>query len=349
MEQLRVVVAKPLATEYVERLRSAEPRVELVIESDLLPPMRWPSDHEGDPSFQRTREQQARFDALVDSADILYGIPDTNPAALARAVRANPKLKWVQTMAAGGGSQVKAANLTEDELARVVFTTSAGVHAGTLAEFALFGVLAGAKDLPQLLDHKSRHYWSPSRWTMKQVSDMTVVVVGMGSIGQECARRFAELGATVIGVNRSIKPVAAVEKLYTPDAIVEAARDADALVNALPGAVGTEGLISREVLEALKPGAIIASVGRGLCIEEQALVDLLASGHLGFAALDVTKVEPLPAESPLWDLPNVLISPHTAANSEKEDARIAELFLANLGVFLQGGRMRNVVDTKLFY
>lgn len=349
MDQLRVVVAKPLDSDYVQHIRAAEPRIDLVIEPDLLPPMRWPSDHEGDPAFQRTPEQQARFEELVDSADVLYGIPDTKPASLARTVRANPRLKWVQTMAAGGGSQVKAAGLTDEELARVIFTTSAGVHAGTLAEFALFGVLAGAKDLPQLLEHKARHYWSPSRWVMKQVSDMTVVVIGLGSIGQECAKRFAELGATVIGVNRSIKQVSGVSKLFTSDQIVEAAAGADALVNALPGAVGTEGLISREVLEALKPGAIVASVGRGPCIEEDAMADLLASGHLSFAALDVTKVEPLAADSPLWDLPNVLIAPHTAANSEKEDGRIAELFLANVKAFLDGGRMRNVVDTQLFY
>lgn len=349
MDQLRVIVAKPLAAEYVERIRNAEPRIDLVIEPDLLPPMRWPSDHEGDPGFERTPEQQARFDELVDSADVLYGIPDTNPVALARTVHANPKLRWVQVMAAGGGSQVKAADLTGDELSRVIFTTSAGVHAGTLAEFALFGVLAGAKDLPQLLEHKSRHFWSPSRWTMRMIADMTVVVVGMGSIGQECAKRFAELGATVIGVNRSIKQVPVLSSLFTSDQIVVAAQGADALVNALPGAVGTEGLISREVLEALKPGAIVASVGRGMCIDEDAMAELLASGQLGFAALDVTKVEPLPVDSPLWELPNVLVSPHTAANSDQEDARIAELFLGNVKAFLEGGRMRNVVDTKLFY
>lgn len=349
MDQLRVVVAKPLAAEYVERIRSAEPRIELVIEPDLLPPMRWPSDHEGDPAFRRTPEQQRRFDELVDSAEVLYGIPDTKPAALRRTVRANPKLKWVQIMAAGGGSQVKAADLSPEELQRVIFTTSAGVHAGPLAEFALFGVLAGAKDLPQLLAQKAAHYWSESRWVMRHVSDMTVVVVGMGGIGQECARRFAGLGATVIGVNRSIKQVDAVEKLYTSDQIVEAAQGADALVNALPGAVGTEGLISRAVLEALKPGAILASVGRGVCIDEDALAQLAASGQIGFAALDVTAVEPLPTTSPLWDLPNVLVAPHTAANSEKEDARIAELFIENVRAFLDGGRLRNVVNTKLFY
>ena len=349
MDQLRVVVAKPLAAEYVERIRSAEPRIDLVIEPDLLPPMRWPSDHEGDPAFRRTPEQQRRFDELVDSAEVLYGIPDTKPAALQRTVRANPKLRWVQTMAAGGGAQVRAADLSPEELQRVTFTTSAGVHAVPLAEFALFGVLAGAKDLPRLLAHKAAHHWSEERWMMRHVADMTVVVVGMGSIGQECARRFAGLGATVIGVNRSIKQVDAVEKLYTSDQIVEAAQGADALVNALPGAVGTEGLISRAVLEALKPGAIIASVGRGACIDEDALIELAASGQIGFAALDVTTVEPLPADSPLWDLPNVLVAPHTAANSEKEDARIADLFIDNVRAFIDGRRLRNVVNTELFY
>ncbi len=349
MEQLRVVIAKPLADEYVERLKLADPRVAVSYEPDLMPPMRWPSDHGGDPSFKRTPEQQARFNELIDSADILYSFPNTDSAELARTVHANPKLKWVHIMAAGGGSAVKAAKLTDDELKRVVFTTSAGVHAGTLAEFALFGVLAGTKELPRLQADKKRHYWPTSRRTMGMVSDMTVVVVGMGAIGQECAKRLAGLGATVIGVNRSIKPVDAVQKLYTSDQIVEAAKGADALVNALPGAVGTDSLISREVLEALAPGAIIASVGRGQCIDEDAMTQLLSSGHLGFAALDVTKIEPLPADSPLWDLPNVVISPHTAANSAKEDSRIVDLFIGNLRAFLDGRGMRNVVNTELFY
>ena len=267
MDQLRVVVAKPLAAEYVERIRSAEPRIDLVIEPDLLPPMRWPSDHD-DPAFRRT-PNSAAFRRIVDSAEVLYNIP-TPTAALQRRC-ANPRWK-VQTMAAGW-LPGQAASLLRGTAART-FTTSAGVHASAGRVRALRR-LAGAKGLPRLLAHKAAHHWSGA------VDDeagrhMTVVVVGMG-IGQECARRFAGLGATVIGVNRSIKQVDAVEKLYTSDQIVEAAQGADALVNALPGAVGTEGLISRAVLEALKPGAIIASVGRGACIDEDALIELAAS------------------------------------------------------------------------
>ena len=113
MDKLRIVVAKPLADEYVERIRQADERFEVVIEPDLLPPMRWPSDHSGDQSFKRTPEQQARFEELVDSADVLYGIPDTKSSALARAVHSNPRLKWVQIMAAGGGAQVKSHRVEE--------------------------------------------------------------------------------------------------------------------------------------------------------------------------------------------------------------------------------------------
>lgn len=349
MESVRVVIAKPLAPKFVEQLRAAVPEIEVVDDQSLLPQMRWPADHCGDPAFKRTAEQQARFEEMIDSADILYGIPDESPASLARTIRANPKLRWVQAMAAGAGAALKAADLTPEELERVTMTTSAGVHATPLAEFAVMGVLAGAKNLPKLIRDKQNHYWDQQRSAMRSIKGMRVVVVGMGSIGRECAKDFAALGATVIGVNRSIKPVDHIEKLYTSDQIVEAATGADVLINALPGAVGTEKLISRETLEALAPGAIIASIGRGHCVDEEALIDLLKSGHIGFAALDVVAHEPLDASSPLWDLDNVLISPHCTTIVDTQDAEIMELFIGSLQKFLNGERPANVVDTKLFY
>lgn len=349
MGKLRVVVAKPLADDYVERLRSADSHVEVIYEPDLMPAIRWPGDHDGDPNFTRTHEQQARLEELVDSADVLFGVVDQDPAQLARAVRSNPRLRWVHLMAAGGGQMVRAAHLTCDEMAKVIFTTSAGVHAEPLAEWALFGLLAGVKDLPRLEADKAERIWPRRRRIVGMVSQMRIVVVGMGSIGQACARRFAQLGATVVGVNRSIKPVEAIERLYTSDQIVEAAQGADALVNVLPGALGTEGLISRQVLDQLAPGAIIVSIGRGHCVDEQTMTQMLASGRLGFAALDVVEKEPLSSHSQLWDLPNVLLCPHTAANSADEDSHIVDLFIANLRAFLNSEQMRNVVNTELFY
>ena len=204
-DRLRVVAAVPLDEELCRLIERIEPRVEMISDPALVPPMRWPADWEGDPAFSRTPQQQADYEAMVDSADALFGIPDVSPAQLARTVAANPRLRWVMTTAAGGGGQVKAAGLDQDALDRIVFTTSAGVHAGPLAEFAVFGVLAGAKGLPRLRADQDARVW-PQRWEMRQIDEMTVLVVGLGGIGAECARRFHALGATVWGTRHRTSP-----------------------------------------------------------------------------------------------------------------------------------------------
>lgn len=347
-ERLKVVVCTPLTPENCTLITQLEPRIDLVVDQALLPPMRWSGDHEGDPSFARTPEEQARFEALCDSAEALYGIPDTKPAQLARTVRANRQLRWVHTMAAGGGSQVKAAGLTAEEMAPVEFTTSAGAHADTLAEFAVFGVLCGAKMLPRLLAQQRDKVWS-TRWAMKQVFQMTVLVVGMGNIGRATAARFAALGARVIGVNRTVREVPGVEKVYPSDQIVEAAKQADAIVNTLPQALDTDKLISAEVWANVKPGVIFASTGRGTCVDEDALVAALQDGRVAFAAMDVFAREPLPADSPLWEMENVLVSPHTGALNDSEDALIARMFAENARRLLDGEELANRIDRINFY
>lgn len=347
-DRLSVFVCTPLPNELCSLVTELEPRIDLVVDQDLLPTMRWAGDHEGDPSYSRTPEQQARFDALCDAAEALYGIPDTKPAALARTVRANPSLRWVHTMAAGGGAQVKASGLTTDEMAPVEFTTSAGAHADTLAEFAVFGVMAGAKDLPRLKRLQRERAWS-TRWAMKQVFQMTVLVVGMGTIGRATAARFAALGARVIGVNRSVREVQGVDVVYPSTELADVIEQADAIVNALPQAVDTVGLISAGVLARVKPGAIFVSTGRGNCVDEDALAAALADGRLAFAALDVFAVEPLPASSPLWDMENVIVSPHTGALNPGEDEIIARMFAENARRLLDGEELANRIDRVHFY
>jgi phosphoglycerate dehydrogenase-like enzyme len=285
---------------------------------------------------------------MLDSADALYGIPDVDPAALKRTADANPDLRWVHTMAAGGGGQVKAAGLDPAQLQRIVFSTSAGVHGGPLAEFAVFGVLAGAKDLSRLLAQQRDHTWS-GRWQMRQVAEMTVLVVGLGGIGAEVARRLSGLGATVVGTSRHHRPVDHVDRLIRTDQIAATVPDVDAIVLTLPGTAATERLIGAAVLAAVKPGTILVNVGRGTVVDEDALLAALRDGRIGFAALDVFAAEPLPADSPLWDEPNVLVSPHTAALNAAEDRLIAELFAANASRLLNGEQLRNVVDTVDFY
>lgn len=347
-DRIRVVLATPLAPELRSIVTDVDPRVEFLVDDELLPPQRFPGDHTGDPAYRRTEEQERRFFELLTQGDILYGIPDVDAGMLARAVRENPRLQWVQTMAAGGGSTVKDADLTADELDRVVFTTSAGVHGPTLTEFAVFGLLAGAKDLPRLQAQQRRHEWT-DRWAMRQLHEMTVLVIGLGGIGADTARVLAAFGTTVIGVRRNPAPVEHVERVYGIDELPHALSRADGIVITLPGTAETEGLYDAAMIAATKPGAIVVNVGRGTVIDETALVEGLDSGRIGYAALDVTAVEPLAADSPLWDRDDVLISPHTAALSSLEDERIAELFADNLRRHLDGRPLRNVVDTRHFY
>lgn len=347
-KRLRAVAAVPLPEELCRLIEELEPRVEMIRDHSLMHPMRGPADWSGDPEHTRTPAQQAAFDDMVDSADVLFGIPDVDPAALARTVAANPRLRWVMTTAAGGGAQVKAAGLDRADLDRITFTTSAGVHGGPLAEFAVFSVLAGAKNLPRLMQDQQDRVW-PDRWEMRQVDEMTVLVVGLGGIGVECARRFHALGAQVWGTTRTGEPVEGVDKLVPLDELVQAAGQVDAIVVTLPGTEQTHHLIGEEVFAAVKPGVILASVGRGTVIDEGALVSALDDGRVAFAGLDVFEVEPLVADSPLWSHPHVLISPHTAALSSKEEERIARRFAENAARLLDGRPLRAVVDTVEFY
>src|SRR5699024_4793470 len=212
-------------------------------------------------------EEQASFEAMVDSADALFSLPDVDPAALARTVRANPGLRWVHGTAAGAGSQVKAAGLTVEELDRITFTTSAGVHGDSLAEFAVFGIFAGAKDLVRLQAQQKDRLWS-NRWTMRQVGDMNILVAGLGGIGQAVAVRLKALGATVWGTSRRSRPVDGVDQLVQVDDLISVMAQIDAVVVTLPGTTETESLFSCELFNAAKPKLIVVQVGQGTVIDE---------------------------------------------------------------------------------
>jgi phosphoglycerate dehydrogenase-like enzyme len=251
-------------------------------------------------------------------------------------------------MAAGGGGQVKEASLSEEQLERIVFTTSAGVHAKPLAEFALFGLLAGAKTLDRLQRQQENREWT-DRWMMGQLAQQTILVVGLGGIGRRVAELLHAFGATVIGTSRHETSVPGVNSVVHPDDLVTVAGEVDGVVVTLPGTAATEGMLGGAFFGALRPGATIVNVGRGSVIKEDALVSALNSGIVGFVALDVFATEPLPTDSPLWHMSNVIISPHTAALSATEDRLIAEVFVANATRLLDGQELVNRVNTVEFY
>ena len=343
-EKLRVVIATPLEDALVRMIADSDPRLEIVSRPELLgpPDIDWMRGHE------RTPNDEERYRVMVDSADVLFGVPDHSGRALARTVAANPGLRWVHTIPAGGGQQVKSAHLDEEALERIVFTTSAGVHAVPLAEFAVFGVLAGIKRLPWLQGMQANHQWGP-REPLGLLREQTVLVVGLGQIGLLTTQLLSRLGCRVIGVHRREVEAPGITAIVPVEDFAAAARDADAIVLALPGTEQTEKILGPKVLATVKPGVTVVNVGRGTTVDEPALIDALQDGRVGLAVLDVTYVEPLPQDSPLWTLPNVLLAPHTAAISEHEPRLIAELFADNARRFLDGEPLRNVVNTREFY
>jgi phosphoglycerate dehydrogenase-like enzyme len=330
-----VVIATPIAEQLVERLRAVDDRLDVRFERDLLPPPRYPSDHVGDPSFVRSPEQEARFNALTAAAEVLFGFPREDPAQLALAVRRAPKLRFVQATYAGAGQQLAAARLTREELDRVAFASASGVHATPLAEWAVFGILAFTKGLPRLLADKQARRWD--HYPVDELPGATLLVIGQGSIGREVTRLGESFGMRVLAVKRD------------QGDLDELLPQADAIVVSLPLTDETRGLLGRDRVARMRDGAIFVNVGRGGVVDESALVDALRSGKLRGAALDVFAEEPLPPKSPLWELDNVILSPHTAALSVNENARIVDLFAENLRRYLAGDALVSRIKPGVFY
>ncbi len=348
MAPVPVVIASPLEPELVDRLRDVDDRLDVRFEPDLLPPTRFPCDHRGDPAFTRAPAAEARFAELVAGAEILFGIPEESPERLAWAVRIAPALRFVQATFAGAGQQVGAAGLTPEELTRVRFTSSAGVHATPLAEWSFFGILALRKGLPRLLaDTRERRF---DHYPVDELRGAQLLVVGLGAIGREVARLGAAFGMRVAGVRRDPREAGRyVDRVYGPDRLDALAAEADAIVITLPLTEETAGLVSRRTIEAMRPDAVFVNVGRGAVVDEPALVEALRAGRIRGAALDVFATEPLPADNPLWRLENVIISPHTAALSIHENARIVELFAENLRRYLAGEELVSRIRPDVFY
>lgn len=347
--QIIVAIAVPLEAELVERIRAVDPSVMVLYEPELLPPERFPADHAGDPAFKRTADQEERYWAMLKAADVLYGFPNESPDGLARIARENPRLRWVHAMAAGAGGAVRASGLAQEALQKFKITTSAGVHALPLAEFAALGVLNGLKRTPELARDQTAKVWPQLRTPTRLVNGSTLVVTGLGEIGLETARIARALGMKVSGTKRTVEPIEGIEKVTDNAGLTTLLSTADAVVNTLPGTPFTEKLFNRAVFAAMKPGTVFVNVGRGTVVDEQALLEALENGQVSYACLDVFAVEPLPQDSPLWNHPRVMVSPHTSALSEAENRLIAERFCANLRTVLDGGNPPHLVDTIHFY
>jgi phosphoglycerate dehydrogenase-like enzyme len=346
----QVLIASPLEAELAARIQAADPRAEVRFEPDLLPPARYPADHRGDPAFRRDAEGEARWRALLDRAEVLFGVPGDSADGLAEVVTGLPWLRWVHATSAGAGEWVRRTELPPEALKRVAITTSSGVHAVPLAEFAVLGLLAVAKGLPRLLEDQRARRWPEIRQPFRELHGQTLFLVGLGAIGREVARLGKALGMRTVGFRRTEGPPPEwVDEVHGPRRLPELAGRADAMVVSLPLTDQTAGLIDRATIEHLPASCIFVNVGRGGVVDEPALVDALRDRRIAGAALDVFAAEPLPDDSPLWTLPNVLVTPHAAALSDRENERIVELFVDNLRRYLDGQPLRNVVEPGVYY
>jgi phosphoglycerate dehydrogenase-like enzyme len=336
---VRVLIGSALEAGHVARIAAVDPAVQVLYAPELLPTTRYAADHHGPPRDLSEADLE-RWRSMRAAADVSFDFDWLDPAAMA----ANcPRLRWVQASSSGIGQFIERSGLGDSD---ITFTTAAGVHAIPLAEFALTGVLYFVKELPYLARRQSARSWE--RYTTRQLAGRRVTVVGLGQVGRKTCELFTALGAEVVGVARYADAPGAAT-VVAVDAIDEVLPHSDAIVLCCPLTPETRGLLSARRLRLLPPGAIVVNIARGPVIDEPAMIEALADGHLGGAFLDVAAVEPLPAESPLWDMPNVLISPHSASTVDAENATLTSLFCDNLRRWLDGAPLRNVYSREKGY
>jgi phosphoglycerate dehydrogenase-like enzyme len=293
--------------------------------------------------YAATRDEAAD---LVRDADIAF-----TPFLTAEMVASAPRLRWVHSSAAAVEGLLPLPALAERGIA---ISNSRGVQAVAMAEHVMGGLLVLSHKFNRMLEAQRERRWMQNDlvndwpWLL---SGKNMTIVGLGTIGIEVARRAHAFGMRVSGVRRrpnEPKPDF-VDRVVGPDQIDSVLRGCDILVLSAPGVSATARMITPDRIEMLNPGAVIANVARGQIIDEQAMIAALQSGRLGGAVLDVFEKEPLSADSPLWSLPNVVISPHSSGLRASHWDEIIALFSDNIRRFTAGRSMTNLVDAAAGY
>jgi phosphoglycerate dehydrogenase-like enzyme len=288
-------------------------------------------------------DASADMDEALEGADVLFAWRPRS-GLLAPAWDRAAELRWIQSASAG------VEDLLFEELVRspVVLTNARGVFDDAMAEYVLGLLLLFAKGLPGVLDRQRRREWRPR--DSEQLSGKRLLVVGAGSIGHAIGRRCKGAGMTVRGVGRTSRDRDDVfGPIHGADELAESCAWADVVVNVLPGTPETRHLFDESMFAAMQPTTRFVNVGRGSTVDEAALAEALQAGRIAGAALDVFEREPLPEDSPLWDLPNVVVSPHMSADFAGWRETLVELFVENLQRYLTGRPLKNVVDKELGY
>jgi phosphoglycerate dehydrogenase-like enzyme len=254
-----------------------------------------------------------------------------------------PRLKWLHV----GGTGIDRLRPLSDLDPELMITNTPGLNAEMMADYVICVILMLTWDFPRLVRNQLERLWE--RWPVDRVQGKVLALIGVGNIGRSVASRATALGIRVIGVKRSPGPVPGVEQVVGLDQLHQILRLADFVVLAVPLTSETWGMIGPRELEAMKKSAYLINVCRGRVVQEHALITALQRGHIAGAALDVFESEPLPVDSELWKLKNVVISPHISSWSKDYRMRAAEIFCANLEKYLAGEPLLHIIDRSKEY
>jgi len=265
---------------------------------------------------------------------IMFGI-EVRDFMLAGALR----LKWIQSLATGVDHFLRCPSLRPN----VLITSGRGIHGPPMREQVVYMMMAVSRDAVRAVGDQKAHFWERRLWST--LHGKTAVIAGTGVVGAAIGELLKALGMHVIGVTRTPRPAAGFDEMIATDRLAEAARRADYLINMLPASADNIGRFDATIFGAMKATAHYISAGRGQTVDEAALLKVLRERRIAGAALEVFQTEPLPAESPFWDLPNVFITPHIGGYVIEYEDFIMPLIVDNMRLFLAGrpGEMRNIV------
>lgn len=251
-----------------------------------------------------------------------------------------PRLQWIQSLATGVDHFLRCPSLRPD----VLITSGRGIHGPPMREQVVYMMMGVSRDVVRAVGDQKAHFWERRLWST--LHGKTAVIAGTGIVGTAIAELLKALGMHVIGVSRSPRAAAGFDEMTATDRLADAAARADYLINMLPASADNLDIFDAKVFGAMKPSAYYISAGRGQTVDEAALLTALSERRIAGAALEVFQTEPLPPDSPFWDLPNVFILPHIGGYVVEYEDFIMPLVVDNMRLFLAGrqSEMQNIVE-----
>ena len=269
---------------------------------------------------------------FIEKMDILLTIRISD-----HLIKKASKLKWIQALTTGVDYIINLPSLRKE----VLITSARGIHGPQMSEMAFLLMLALNRNFPQIIRNQDQRVWE--RWPGKLLYQKKVGILGVGVIGEEIARKCKAFGMTVFGIDIVKRKVDAVDHFYGPEELLQVIQEVDYFIIVAPNTPQTQKLVGAKVFSSMKSTAFLISIGRGEIVDEEALIHALKTGQIAGAALDTFWTEPLPKGHPLWEMKNVIITPHVGGLSDIYVEQVLPIFEENLGRFLQGER-RNLIN-----